>query len=132
MESKPPAITLAWIEEQEAFHKKKLSGLAALKVAFLDVLQPEPGVSPAGPMMMAVPVPTGTKKWNCLDILQNMGGLTTAELVVQLQNRGFTDTTQPNTSPQLSLYKGLGLISLDGQVWRITAAGRAVWSNEKN
>ena len=141
-----PPITLEWAEAQEkhhlrlaAFHHGKASSFAALRQAIVEVSEPErpsenhwdlPGDAPEPAAIAATP--TGTKKWNCLDIIARTDGITTPEIVVQLQKRGFSGSNQPNTSPQLSLYKTDGLISLDGSLWRITRAGHDFISAEKN
>lgn len=157
----PPTFTLAEAEfnerhhlEMAATHQTKAKAWGMMKQAILAVTEPEPntghdapdsfddllGSSEAGTgqpeaSMMGVTIPTGTKKWNCLNILAIGGPKTTAEIVAELNKRGFTDTTQSNTSPQLSLYGKQELIRTDGGRWHIRHAGRgflAAQEAEKN
>lgn len=137
--TKPPAITLEWIEEQEAFHKKKLSSLAVLKTALLDMVTPEPGVGHAIPAAPAVPSFKKTllvfgKKKNAIlrAVAGPQNGLTTQEIVSACINAGLDDTNQANTSPQLSLYKTQDLIKLVNGRWIITDKGREYLSPPKN
>jgi hypothetical protein len=125
-------VTLEWIEEQEAFHKAKLDGLAKLKEAYLGVFAAASAVArpipPASSWGTPVPAPVpsvGTKKATILRaIAGSPNGLVTQEIVSACINAGFSDTNQSNTSPQLSLYKSRGEIELEDGRWKITGKGR--------
>lgn len=134
MEQKPPPITLNWIEEQEAFHKKKLSSLAALRAAYLDAtgsFVPEP--PPGKPLNINAAI---TKKRAIFKLLESGGVTPTSVIVETLIKQGFKDTTQQNTSPQLSLYRSQGFLDLHQNGWSITNKGRlyltAAEAAEKN
>lgn len=129
--SQKPSITLEWVEEQEAFHRKKLEGLAVMKEALLGMVITEvPGVAPK-------PNPSlqfdGTKKRTILGaIAASVPGLSTQQVIAACISGGLKETTQGNTSPQLSLYKSKGLLDLKDGLWKITPEGREYLAPTKN
>jgi hypothetical protein len=123
--------------ERADYHQGKAKSMALIKQAILDMDEPDPAAVPErvpGPTMpmMGVTIHPGTKKWNCLDVLSHEGPMPTARLVEMLNRRGFVDSSQSNTSPQLSLYKAKGLIDLGEKGWSITDAGREFLATHKN
>jgi hypothetical protein len=65
----------------------------------------------------------GKKRALLKAILSNPQGIGTADIVESLINMGLKDTTVGNTSPQLSVYKGDGLITLTDDGWKILGPG---------
>jgi hypothetical protein len=134
--AQPPTITLEWVEQQEAFHKKKLASLAVIKAALLDLVTPEANVGheppPAKNFTVRFPpkpvaAATNTKKIIILRAIASSAvGLNTQEIVSACINAGIDGTNQSNTSPQLSLYKAQGNLRLVENRWVITDKGRAL------
>lgn len=137
----PPAITLEWIEEQEAFYRGKLASLGVLKRALLDVAPPEkkpftPRPSPSRSqesLFQKTVLLVGRKKTAILRAIAGpANGLTTQEIVSACLNAGLEGTNQANTSPQLSLYKKQGFIRLADSRWVITEKGQLYLEAQKN
>lgn len=118
--------TLQWADEQIAKHRAAIADLEAFKrVISADTDSPkEQGVRKPNPFHIYDPQARGAKKYGILKALAaTTHGMNTRGIVAALQSGGMVGTTQENTSPQLSLYRGDGLIVLDHGVWKITPKG---------
>jgi protein-disulfide isomerase-like protein with CxxC motif len=123
--STTPTITLEWVREQKAVHRQALADLEATERVLLSKAAETKDSVPMVAAIQAAVSGYGAKKRAFLTaIAATTHGLTTQGVITACESGGMTGLKPENTSPQLSSYKGDGLLDLKEGLWRITAKGR--------
>ena len=124
--STKPALTLEWVEQQEAFHKAALADLEVIRRTLLSL---SPSV-PANMKVVEVVSPPqevyGWKKRTLLGVIGKAAGrgLAIGEVVEAARKAGMTEAKTENVSPKLSFYKNTEkLLDLVEGRWILTDKG---------
>ena len=122
-----PAITLEWVEEQEAHLRAKLEELAIMRRT-LEGMHGSGGGKPISRPYKTARLHTGygSKKKTLLGVIAEAGdrGLTIQEVVVAAKAKGLKDAKAESVSPKLSFYKSDKLLNLEeNNRWTITDKG---------
>jgi hypothetical protein len=123
--SNAPILTLEWVLQEKAKHKKALADLDAAERLLHQQAegQPKPP-TPAG-KGNGDDKNYGTKKRALLLAIGNSPtGLTTQGVITAGTAAGLKGLKAENTSPQLSAYKKAELLALENGLWKITQKGR--------
>lgn len=123
--SQTPTLTLEWVLQEKAKHKKALADLDAAERLLHQAAESQPRTPPPPPPNKGDDKGYGTKKRTLLRVIgESPTGLTTRGAITAGAGAGLKGLKADNTSPQLSACKKAGLLDLENGLWKITAKGR--------